>query len=481
LVLTLLAIAGLSFVLYANAQAVSARLNRDAESQTRPDVEPEALLAYFIGQFVYDLDDDAGIGSALRGHGLARLAYGWNPDDPGGNVTPFTGTGRLHEPLSFPAGGGPVVLDGYHLVNYTFFRKADGSPADGFLRDPERLGWRAGLGHRPGPFTGGFNAPYTYPDLNNMFLAAVRADGTVLLPSFHRPWTGFGPLDPANPNWYDRTKPWLKYLVLRPRPADMGPGFPAPEDAGGDVKNLNGGPGSNDSVWLDLDFPVLVAPGGRKYKPLFAPLVVDLDNRVNVNVHGNVRGADNRHLSNQGWGPWEVNPGWVLPQGGESANLLLGSKRPWQLGRYGADRKPGPGGGQATFGPNPHAYAQVDFDGANEGTGGVPTPRFALPGAGEPPLSCFPSFPAGYGNGSGGRPGTEAWEHPLLSNPFRATGDDRPFPASDLEALLRDGDTGADALTSALRRLCPVNFRDPRARRLVTTDSWDLDRPGVSP
>src|SRR5262249_42067597 len=150
----------------------------------------------------------------------------------------------------------PFGLDDYYLVNYSWF------PADHFLRDPERLVTRTDPSQTLGPFTGGFNAPYTYPDLNNTYLSAVQADGTVLLPSVHRPWTGFGSLAPDNANWYDQTKPWLKYQVLRPRPADMGPGFPAPEDAGGDVKNLIGGPGywdpdnkrlcNNDSVWLDL-------------------------------------------------------------------------------------------------------------------------------------------------------------------------------------------------------------------------------------
>ena len=32
--------------------------------------------------------------------------------------------------------------------------------------------------------------------------------------------------------------------------------------------------------------------GGRKLKPLFAALVVDMDGRVNLNVHGNVRASD---------------------------------------------------------------------------------------------------------------------------------------------------------------------------------------------
>ena len=104
--------------------------------------------------------------------------------------------------------------------------------------------------------------------------------------------------------------------------------FPYPEDEGGDVKNLTGAPGyydalfthrfcNNDSIWMDLGFPVMMAADGRKFKALFAPLIVDLDNRVNLNVHGNIRGYDGSkgrwlHFSNHGLGPWEVNLGRVL-------------------------------------------------------------------------------------------------------------------------------------------------------------------------
>jgi hypothetical protein len=475
-VLTLFAIAGLSLVLYAGAQARAAQISREAETSRRPDVGPEALLSYFLGQLIYDVpDDNSGVYSALRGHSLARLLYGYN--DQLSTFTPFDGTGRLHAASPFAG------VDDCNLVNYTFYSR------DGFLRDPERLSWRAGLDQPRGLFTGGFNVPYTYPDLNNMFLAAVKADGTLLIPSFHRAWTGFGSLDPSNPNWHD-ANPALKYLVLRPRPAENPAGFPAPEDSGGDVKNLIGAPGGNDSIWLDLSFPVLTAVDGRRFKPLFAPLIVDLDNRLNVNAHGNVRGQDNQglpaHASNQGWGAWEVNLGYVLTQKTEWPNLFQGRATPPQLGRYGGNPWSGkagmPGGGDQAFSDQPrtapHSYAAIDFDGCDEQNGFKTSAQFLLPGqGGAAALSCFPPVPSGYGNGDL----AERKNHPLLFDPLQADGANRPFAPSNLEALLRAGDTGSEAFSSELLRLCPTCFADARTRRLVTTHSFDLDKPGVAP
>src|SRR5215470_17007324 len=79
LLLTLFAVVGLSFVLYAESAARSAHIAREAEEPSRPDVDPEYLLAYFLGQFIYDVqDNETGVYSALRGHSLARLMYGYN-------------------------------------------------------------------------------------------------------------------------------------------------------------------------------------------------------------------------------------------------------------------------------------------------------------------------------------------------------------------------------------------------------------------
>ena len=481
--LSLFAAVAISFVLYADAEAVATRYAVQAQQSAAPDADPELLLAYFLKQQLFDVKDDpGGVASALRGHSLMRTMWGSQyelaSNDTlvlGNNTIAYNGTGRLHQ--TYPATAPPALRnqDDQKLINYTYFA------SDGFVRDPERQGLRANPAASRGDFVGGFNPPYTYPDLNNVFLAAMRADGAVLTPSYHRPWL-FGTLDPSNPNW---TSPQGKYLLLRPRPAEHPsingkPGFPFPDDATGDVKNTMG-PGGNDSVWLDLGFPVLTHADGRMFKPLFAPLIIDLDGRVNLNVHGNVRGANGGHVSNQGWGPWEVNLSRVYgTDGNEWKNLFLGGPNPapsvW--GRYGPDREPTPlpMAPLAQFGPTPHVYGRIDFDGAQ--SNGLATLPLQLPAG----TNCFPTFPAGYDNADA----TEGTHHPSLYNIIGPLGRqgaayDRRFPAAHLEALLRHHDTNSPALTSDIAILCPKNFSNERFRRMVTTASSDVRRPGLSP
>jgi hypothetical protein len=550
--LTVFAMVGLSLALYADSAAASSRLFREAQTQLRPDIDPELLFSFFMGQLIYDLpDDETGIYSCLRGHSLARNMFGLNYSKaPGGpiqysdqnglplNSVPFNGTGRLH--TKFPVGGigapgtynNPFKpgIDDYNLINYTYFKQ------DGFLRDPERFGALIVQGQQtqyrpyrtdphfekeqPGYYVGGFNAPYTYPDLNNMFLAAVKAGagnlpspsgnvpaGTVLIPSFHRPWL-FGSLtDRKNPNWTNREG---KYKLLRPRPIDQKQKpddpkeperFPYPEDEGGDVKNLIGSPGllyldhgkpklaANDSIWLDLDFPVMQAADGRKFKPLFAPLILDLDNRVNLNVHGNLRGTGQAdHASNQGWGAWEVNVGRVLNASPPEWQALF-QPRTGRTGRYGRDNHPHTPLPTLPADQYPKIYAAVDYDGSDQQHNGSPSGPLMLaptPGPHAVPYQCFPDPPAGYSYGSLYL--AERVNHPNLYNPLRPTLPDRSFALSNMEALVRFGDTGSGALTSEVMHSCPQNFGDPadpagsaRRRGLVTLRSFDLDRPGITP
>src|SRR5262249_46374404 len=146
------------------------------------------------------------------------------------NVVPFSGSGRLNTPapagLTLPTTNPPAPWTSWTdalLVNYTYY------PIDGILRDPERYPYRTTAGAVPPPpanpasepITGGINVPYTYPDHNNMFLAAINAGGQVLTPSFHRKWL-FNPAnllnDPTNPNWTNQIG---KYFTLRPRPVEQ--------------------------------------------------------------------------------------------------------------------------------------------------------------------------------------------------------------------------------------------------------------------
>ena len=149
--LTLFAIVGISFVLYADAAALSARTRREAETAPRPDVDPEQALALFLSQLIYDVpDDQTGVGSGLRGHSLLRTLYGYNNAVDYatgaytlvGNDVPYNGVGRLHS--TYPANAPPAIrgADDYTLVNYTYFAR------DGFLRDPEHYDPQQGLHYR---------------------------------------------------------------------------------------------------------------------------------------------------------------------------------------------------------------------------------------------------------------------------------------------------------------------------------------------
>jgi hypothetical protein len=529
--LTLFAIVGISFVLYAQSEATSARVARDTETAQRADMDPEQCLALFLSQLIYDVNDDmSGVGSALRGHSFARTMYGYSYpilDTPGINVVPYNGVGRLHYPGPFHNS------DNYNLVNYTWF--STDPILGGAVRDPERIGRRASpvAPANPNSYVGG-NAPYTYPDLNNMFLAAVTSNGTLLAPSFHRPYTGFGTLDPSNPNWYtpSSTNPALKYMVLRPRPVDHA-GFPATEDAGGDVKNLVWAPGGidpitkkpfqNDSIWIDVGAPVMTAPDGTKYKMLVAPLIMDLDNRINVAACGNIAGNGSSSRSNQGWFASEVNLGWLWSNSANTTDwqkLFLGNGA--IFGKYGRDSVPSgplfPGGSPA------HVYAPTDLDGRNELANGIPTGPIQLQttSAATNPNPCFPNFPQGYGSGSAAEriyinnSGQIIYRHPAAyaayKSPLYTTttinsvyppgskpavnpipNDDLVFRPSDMEALLRPNslgqypvDTGSSALISNLLRLCPntlggTGVNAPIRRNWITTISNDLAKPGLSP
>src|SRR5207248_694120 len=111
---------GLGFMLYAESEATASRIYRESQaitSKNLANIPAQELLNFALGQFIYDCRDDGNeVYSALRGHSLARLLYGWNyryipgttSFDPSANqnTVPFNGLGVLRtNPTPFSAQG----------------------------------------------------------------------------------------------------------------------------------------------------------------------------------------------------------------------------------------------------------------------------------------------------------------------------------------------------------------------------------------
>src|SRR5262249_17744003 len=92
--LTLFAIVGITFVLYANAEANASKIYRESAALNQVDMEPEMLFNLFMGQLIYGVPDDyTGVYSSIRGYDLSRSMYGYNypPTSPAfqSNSVPF--------------------------------------------------------------------------------------------------------------------------------------------------------------------------------------------------------------------------------------------------------------------------------------------------------------------------------------------------------------------------------------------------------
>jgi hypothetical protein len=335
--LALFAGIGILAATFGSYQAENARIRGDAANTGGREFtdDGKTALNLFLAQLIYPVADDAaGLNSSLRGHDLTRLVYGGRL----GAAVPFDGVGTFSESVDGLPGVAPGTLNRRYMMNYRLF---PGMTTN--VYDPE-YSTTTGRPIASVPGTSGEayvpkSAPYTYPDLNNAFLAIqCPATGEIQVPSFVRQ-VAFGSLAPNNPNW---TNAQGKYLLVRPRPEDhakdaagrpLFPYVPMNPDGTftGDVQNLPGGyvyrlnpttgqpewVARNDSVWIDIGAPVIPGPDGKRYKMLVAPLILDLDGRLNLSVHGN-RVRDNPtvgqpypnekiHASGVGIGPHEVS------------------------------------------------------------------------------------------------------------------------------------------------------------------------------
>lgn len=210
------------------------------------------------------------------------------------------------------------------------------------------------------------HAGYTYPDVQNLFLSydSIVSGNRVVIPSFFRPQLELGSRVGDFDGYF--TDPATASRSLRPHSAHfLSDGatprfrnastatviqsgdtrrviqpFPFRVDLNGDnIANEQGvmtggtsveldvdndGDGTRDSIWMDLDLPMVTLPDGRQVVPMMSFKVVDADAYLNVNVHGNIQGALRLgetitgsatvpvSKSNLGMSPAEINPIWAL-------------------------------------------------------------------------------------------------------------------------------------------------------------------------
>lgn len=327
-------------------------------SGTTVNVSDKSLLAHVIGLIRADgtpLDvrprDGRGIGVYATGVDANNMPVAMNSSQV---VFDYNG--------DYDGTAGTLDADG------TTFRINNSLAANntgGFANPFERAGTPF-ENHRP-------DVDYTYPDINAQFLAydAVLPDGTrVIIPSYFRPQLFPDRRSGGFMNLY--TDAATAAQVLRPhqehrnadtslryidpvnwptgRPAQSGDlnrviaPFPFTVDADNNlVPNEMGvfsgtaqydldvdadGDGVLDSIWLDLDYPIIDLADGRQAVPLFYVKIIDGDALLNLNHHGHTplfTAASNGssadpftqiyqmtgdwvHSSHLGMSPAEVNP-----------------------------------------------------------------------------------------------------------------------------------------------------------------------------
>ncbi len=498
--LALMAVVGITAVYFTKDQAERARIQGLPGPDTAFPDDGMAAWNLFLSTLIYDAPDyGSGLLNSMRGHSLSGTMYGRKA---GANIA-WNGPGTF--------GGSPTnaAFSGVTYRQLVNFRLFQGMPV---VTDPEYSGPTAerapsptNLGLNPGTYYGK-NPPYTYPDIKDFYLASMcPATGEILVPSFHRT-NLFGSLDPSNPNW---SSPQGRYLTLRPRPSDHANKFPpVPMNADGsytgDVQNLPGGFGANgvamnDSVWIDIGLPAFTLPNGRRVKPLVAPLILDLDGRMNLGIHGNQMNGG-AHASGNGFGPWEINiqkalgltegPAMVAARGLPATRTALPGKAFYN--RYTA------------VAPNNQIpqYAQVAWTGF---TGPTPNPlqlpAFPPP-AGALAFATSPTYQSGYSGANALVP-----NHPSLFNPnewLNAAGP-TAFTLSDTKIMtsryapypfttsqLSFGGTAPTTLrgSAAIPNPNPPasntanGYRTDLAhtiRQLFTTHSYSRDLPGLMP
>lgn len=268
------------------------------------------------------VDNFSGTNHVLTLSPASNAALVYTPD-------PATPAGVVSTTLPVPVDSGTFVLDGRYrrafngqglttLAQFGNFRfnGANGVPRIGttILGDPDALG---------------MDEDYDGADLENWYMALQSADGSVIIPSFHRPglltdtdWTTVANakiLRPSAADGHDSTT----FLPITPK-----------SDGSLSYDVDNDGDGITDAVWTDLGHPAQRDANGKLYKPLFAFTVLGLNGKLPLNTAGNIQGRhqvdgplpdpmstvpaffagdpSNDHVSHLGYSVNEINPKYAL-------------------------------------------------------------------------------------------------------------------------------------------------------------------------
>ena len=327
---------------------------------------------------------------------------------------------------------------------------------------------------------GGSDESYDAADYQNMFMALVNPAAQMsrdILPSFHRPeLINYWKHQPsASPGSYWADDNFKRLVSLRPVEPNFDGSNPQYNDVTGPWDVDNDGDGIPDSVWVDLGFPDETAANGRRFRPLFAILCMDLDGRLNVNAHGNptasyparpapayvAAGTTQGFPKGLGYGPPEIGLSGVINR----SDMLFGQ-------RYGMDAVPGIPGLDLLAGIKHFTEPLNYFNSAGQRSAYATPPdlrgelAFGFDVFGQPVSEQIPGSVLDARADS-------PYEINLIDHPNA----DAPFTLAELEAVQRRWDLDSPTLPHRLLNL--VDLTASENARLVTTDSYDPPVPGI--
>lgn len=330
---------------------------------------------------------------------------------------------------------------------------------------------------------GGENESYDAADFNNPHLAYYDPLTGKIKPSFH---------DPAMIAQSTTTPKENQYNSFR---AIKNTAFDSYQ---WDVDN--DGDGYPDSIWIDPGFPIQVSRDGRLYKRLIAPLILDLDGRLNLNTAGTTKeiamlppamtntfpfatgaapGGPIQLGRGHGFGPAEISI-MKAPLGSIGPNLLRNK------GRYNSDNYPG---------PDTSGLFQYKLFGTPDNYLGSALAATRYTGS---PPDHWGRYIRGidstgnvlFANYWQEAPGGETANSPYMLDMSRDIGrgldtstsaKDNPFSASELERFLRGFDYDGGNLPNRIFNLTSNATEQQFLFHSATTDSWDMPVLGVLP